>query len=206
MRASIRTLLLIALNIAGLAATPAAQTITDRIRVAQQNTDVSLVMMGSVDESLVLTLAELVKASDLVVDANLVHVRTYVNDRDTDILTDFGIVPNRVLVGSVPVGVSTPGATARLILATYGGEIVRDGVHVRATKHGLRPVTEGVRYLLFLKKWTAPGTYQLYNSAVFELSDVAKPLAIQGADLFRDAANRPYSDLLKEIAAVAGVR
>ena len=68
-------------------------------------------MMGSVDESLVLTLAELVKASDLVVEANLVHLRTYVNDRDTDILTDFTIVPNRVLVGSVPVGVSTPGAT-----------------------------------------------------------------------------------------------
>ena len=203
MPASSRTLLLVALNITALAAAPAAQTITDRIRVAQQNPDVSLVMMGSVDESLVLTLAELVKASDLVVEANLVHLRTYVNDRDTDILTDFTIVPNRVLVGSVPVGVSTPGVTARLILATYGGEIVRDGVHVRAIKHGLRPVTEGVRYLLFLKKWTAPGTYEIYNAAAFELSDVAKPLARQGADLFRDVANRPYGDLVRAISAAA---
>jgi hypothetical protein len=205
MRQSTRSLLFVALNITVLTPAPAAQTITDRTRAAQRN-DVPLIMIGSVDESGVLTLAELVKASDLVVEANLVHVRTYVNDRDTDILTDFAILPNRVLVGSVPVGVSTPGATAGLVLATYGGEIVRDGVHVRAIKHGLRPVTAGVRYLLFLKKWTAPGTYQIYNAAVFELSDVAKPLARQGSDLFPDVAGRTYSELLKEIAAVAGVR
>jgi hypothetical protein len=201
-RASTGIVLWIVVGVVVCGSTLRAQTISDRIRAARLS-DVPLMMIGSVDESGVLTLAELVKASDLVVEASVVHVRTYANDRDTDILTDFAIVPNQVLAGSVPVGVSTPGATAGLMLTTYGGEIVRDGVHVRAIKHGLRPVMEGVRYLLFLKKWTAPGTYQIYNAAAFELSDVAKPLAISGADLFPDVANRPYKELVKEIATVS---
>jgi hypothetical protein len=205
MPASSRTLLLVALNIMALAAAPAAQTITDRIRAAQRNPDVPLVIM-TVGEPFVLTLAELVKGSDLVVDANVARVRTYANDRDTDILTDFTILPNRVLVGSVPVGVSTPGATAGLMLATYGGEIVREGVHVRAMDYSMRPLTEGVRYLLFLKKWKAPSTYEIYNAAAFELSDVAKPMARHGADLFHDVANRPYAELVREITALSAAK
>ena len=100
----------------------------------------------------------------------------------------------------------TPGVVTPLVLTSYGGEVVRDGVIVRAVNHDVKTIRDGV-YLLFLKNSAdKPGLYRIYHAAAFELSsDGVKPIAIQGEDLFRDFSG-PYSQILARIVAAASAR
>jgi hypothetical protein len=110
------------------------------------------------------------------------------------------MLPIRVIAGDVPV--ATP-----LILSTYGGEVVRDGVTVRAENHDYEPLKEGVVYLIFLTRFgQEPGVYQMYNAGVFErVNNGARPLARQGKDLYKDFS-RTYGDVVNRVRESARAR
>jgi hypothetical protein len=185
-------------------ASAGAQTISDRIRDPSRKPG-SPVTIGVLGEPTPLSVEGLTNGSDLVLEARISWLKTYINVADTAVLTDYAIQPIRILAGTVPGPVTRPGVATPLILSTYGGEIVRDGVTIRAENHNLKEaLNTNVSYLLFLKRLgKAPGTYVLYNVGVFELSDNAlRPLASQGGDLYRQIPN-VYSEVLARVTTAA---
>lgn len=199
-----RRLLIVMLGVALHPSWATAQTISDRIRDAKQRPGTPVVV-GTLGEPWVLSLEELIRASDLIVVAKVSWLRSYINQADTAVITDSAILPIRVLAGTVRTGAAVPGQTTPLVVSDYGGEAVRDGVTVRAENHNREHLRDGGTYLLFLKKFgKEPGVYSIYNDAAFELSgDTLRPLARQASELFKDFVGRPYSEITPRIAATA---
>jgi hypothetical protein len=110
------------------------------------------------------------------------------------------LLPIRVIAGNVP------GATP-LVLRTYGGEVIRHGVTVRAENHDYEPLKDGVVYLVFLTRFgQEPNVYQIYNAGVFErFENGARPLARHGTELYKDFS-RTYRDVVNQVAESARVR
>ena len=169
------------------------QTISDRIYdpLRKPGTPVIVSVLG---EPTPFSIAEMTKRSDLVVETTLSRVKTYINAADTAVITDFEMSPTEMFVGTLP----PLGRT--LVLTTYGGELVKDGITVRAENHNLGELNENVTYLLFLKRFgPEPDVYRIYNVGAFERSgDTARPLARDGADLFKDF-NKSYAGLLAQV-------
>jgi hypothetical protein len=197
-----RTILTAALVIAVVLcdSTVFAQTISDRIYDPLRKPGAP-VIIGTLGEPTPLSIDEMTKRSDLVVETKLSRVKTYINAADTAVITDFEMSPTEMFVGTLP----PLGRT--LVLTTYGGELVKDGITVRAENHNLGELKENVTYLLFLKRFgSEPDAYQIYNVGAFERSgDTARPLARDGADLFKDF-NKSYAGLLTQARESARAR
>jgi hypothetical protein len=78
-----------------------AQTISDRIRAGARQPGEPLVI-GTLGEPLRLSIDQLTKRSDAVVEATVKPLRTYINDADTAVITDFEILTRRVLERGLP--------------------------------------------------------------------------------------------------------
>jgi hypothetical protein len=189
-RLSFSTLVWLGFTLVNSGAT--AQTISDRIYDVSRKPGTP-VIFGVLGEPIPLSVDELTKQSDLVVETRLSRLDTYVNADDTAIYTDFEMLPIRILAGNVPVAIP-------LMLRTYGGEVVREGVTIRAENHDSEQLKESALYLLFLKHLGPdPTVYKLYNVGAFELSnDTARPLARGGADLYRDFSTT-YEDVIARV-------
>lgn len=192
--------LALVLTVALRCSTGVAQTISDRIFNPHRKQG-EPVVIGTLGEPVALSIDEITKQSDLVLEATLTRLKSYINAADTAVITDFEMSPAEMFVGALPP------LGRILVLTTYGGEVVKDGVTVRAENHNLRELDEGVTYLLFLKRFgSEPDVYQIYNVGVFERAgDTARPLATQGADLFRDF-KRPYADVIAHARESAATR
>ena len=177
-----------------------AQTISDRIYDPLREPGTAVVI-GVLGEPIPLSIDEMTKRSDLVTEARLSRLRTYINAADTAVYTDFEILPATMLVGGLPP------LGRRFVLTSYGGETVKDGVTVRAEDHNRGELKENVTYLLFLKRFgSEPDVYQIYNVGAFERSnDAAKPLARDGADLFKDF-NKTYGDIITRVRGSIAAR
>jgi hypothetical protein len=172
----------------------ADQTLTERIRQAK-DTPEKKVVVGNLGEPVSLSVDELVKRVDLIVEASLTRINSHRDATDHTVVTDYSIHPLRVFAGTVPGLPTTPGATSPFILTTNGGEIVVDGITVRANDYNLRTLTDGGHYLLFLKRWKEPGVFTVFNVAAFELTgNQMKPMTYDGSDLYKGLSRRPYAD------------
>lgn len=181
-----------------------AQTISERVREASRKPGTPVVI-GILGEPMPLSVQELTKGSDLIVEARISRLKSRINLADTAVLTDFGLVPLRVLSGTLPDASVRPGVATPLVMTSYGGEVARDGVTVRAENHDLEPFRDGGIYLLFLTRSNdkTPGVYTLFNAAAFEIAGgVVRPLASQGADLFRDFSDSHDQVVARIMAAV----
>src|SRR4029077_7960537 len=108
-----------------------------------------------------LSIEELTRKSDLVVEGTLSVIETYVNNADTAVVTDYQMTPLRTLAGTAPV--------SPIVMSTVGGEVVRAGVTIRQETYGRGALHENTVYLIFLKKFgNDPGVYQPYNDGLFE--------------------------------------
>ena len=82
------------------------------------------------------TIEELTREASVVVQTTLVQTRSYLGSQADRVLTDYSMVTPKFLVGRAPVLTpSRPGMVPALILTTFGGEVVLDGVTVRGTRH-----------------------------------------------------------------------
>jgi hypothetical protein len=201
-----RRLLLAAMLGFGVAASGAgAQTISERIADGSRKPGTPVVI-GMLGEPIPLSIEDLAKQSDLIVEARVTPLKTYINSADTAVITEFSILPIQVLAGTVPSAAKSPGVT-RLLLSSYGGEVVRNGVTVRAENHGLEQLKPGGAYLLFLKRFgQQEGVYQIFNAGAFELSNnTIRPLARPG-ELYREFYDVPYGQVVRRVTAGAGSR
>ena len=97
------------------------------------------------------TIEKLTREASVVVQTTLVQTRSYLGPQADRVLTDYSMVTPKFLVGRAPVLTpSRPGMVPALILTTFGGEVVLDGVTVRGTDTNREPITSGAQYLLFL--------------------------------------------------------
>jgi hypothetical protein len=198
---------LFALGLAHQGSEAAAQaTISERVSDASRKPGTPVVI-GVLGEPIPLSIDELTNQSDLVVEARVSRLKTYVDEQDTAVLTDFALMPVRILAGTVPDAGSTPSVTPPLVLSTYGGEVVRKGVTVRAVNHDREQLEHGRVYLLFLKRFGEErGVYQIFNAAAFEVSGGAiRPLARQATDLYRDFS-ADYAHVVTRIVAAERAR
>jgi hypothetical protein len=176
----------------------AAQTIVDRLNSTAPPTGAPLVI-GILGEPVRLSIEELTKKSDLVVEGTLSVIETYVNKADTAVVTDCQVTPLGALAGTAPV--------SPIVMSTVGGEVVRAGVTIRQETYGRDALHENTVYLIFLKKFGSdPGVYQPYNDGAFERAGgVTRPLATRGNDTYPDFA-RPYTDVVSRVIDAALVR
>jgi hypothetical protein len=186
----------------------AAQTISDRIRDARENHPGSPVVIGKLGEPSPMSLEELTKTSDLIVEARLRRLESYIDDTDTAVLTRFSIDLIRALRGSIPSHAATPTMTPPLTLIAYGGEVVREGITVRAVNHDSEMFQDGRTYLLFLKKVQRErGVYVVNELAAFELTgDTLRPIGRHGPDLYRDFKDTAYDQVLRLLRRLGPAR
>jgi hypothetical protein len=185
---------------------PSAQSrkLTERARQARTKPGTPPVVVGVFGDIAPWTLEQLTEHSDVVIDATLTQSESYIDSTDEAVFTDFTIVSHRVLKGTVPERGRTPGAPVSPRLTMYGGEVMIDGVAVRAVSHNQRALRSG-RYLLFLKPFgSEPARYQLVNGAAFELrGDVLTPTVYNAGKAYADFTTMPYASVAARITALA---
>ena len=176
----------------GFALDATAQTISDRIHDVSREPGTP-VIIGVLGEPIPLSIDEFTKRADLVLEARLSRLESYINAADTAVVTEFEIQPIRILSGAVPV-------EAPLVLFTNGGEVVRDGVTIREMIHDREELKESTVYLLFLRhRGPSPSGYAILNVGVFERSNqAARPLARQGNNLFREFS-KTYGEVIAQV-------
>ena len=176
-----------------------AQTISDRINDVSREPGAP-VIFGVLGEPIPLSIDEFTKRADLVLEARLSRLESYINAADTAVVTEFEIQPIRILSGTVPVEIP-------LVLLTNGGEVVRDGVTIREMIHDREELKESTVYLLFLRHWgPRASAYAILNVGVFERSNhAARPLARQGQDLFREFS-KTYGEVIAQVKKSARAR
>ena len=95
-------------------------------------------VIGTLGEPVPLSTDEMTKRSDMVLEATLTRLNTYIKAADTAVVTDFEMSPTEMFVGAIPP------LGGILVLTTYGGEVLKDRVTVRAQNHNLGELKEGV--------------------------------------------------------------
>ena len=156
------------------------------------------------------TIEKLTREASVVVQTTLVQTRSYLGSQADRVLTDYSMVTPKFLVGRAPVLTpSRPGMVPALILTTFGGEVVLDGVTVRGTDTNREPITSGAQHLLFLMPSRAgqAGQYEIYYGGIFEIArGNARALIRERDRVFKDAADAPLQTLLDRIQSAAPVR
>jgi len=112
-------------------------------------------------------------AADVVVLGKLVPQRAYMNDRQTEIYTEYEVVAQRVI--SDRLGIlsksNRPGAPVRIVVELLGGELVVNGTKVVVDDLSRTHWAEGANLLMFLKQTAQANTFQLYagSAGLFEV-------------------------------------
>jgi hypothetical protein len=176
-----------------------AQTISERIRGVPREPGTPLII-GVLGEPMPESVDDLMKGSALVLETEVLLLRTYINAADTGVVSEFEILPIRILAGTVP-------AEMPLLVSTSGGTVIKDGVTVRGVNYNLQQLKENTVYLLFLKHFgPEPNAYAIYNVAAFELSDnTLRPLASPGWDMFKDLS-RTHGEVVAQVMKAARAR
>lgn len=97
-----------------------------------------------------MSLDDLIKEADLVLDATVYPLKTYLSSDECYLITDYEIRPHEVITG-VPFTARVPGPQT-LTFAMTGGTAVIDGVNVVTRDENLPPIQAGTRVMLFLRK------------------------------------------------------
>ena len=129
--------------------------------------------------------------------SRLSQSKSYLTPNEEYIVTDFEMIPNRVLAGQIPaVRQKTPGPSAPLILGVTGGAVTIDGFSVYMVSRTLEQPRKGGRYLLFLRPFGGvPGRYALFNGGAFEIDGQQfKPPVKRPDNGHKDLAGSPFDE------------
>jgi len=172
-----------------------AQTIPERVRA---NPTPPLIT-GVLVDIRPLSIEQLTTGSELVVKGRLTRPKSYLTADENYVLTDYLLVPERVIVGRVPAGQATPGPATPLILTVQGGELSVEGMPVRGVNSALEDIRPGGEYLLFLRSFgSREGQYQLYMGGAFEIGRTGiRPLLKGYGQVFTDMAGTQLSELVR---------
>lgn len=112
-------------------------------------------------------------AADLVVLGELVPQRAYMNDRQTEIYTEYQVIAQRVIADRLGIMSTSnrPGAPVRLLVELPGGELVVNGTKVVVEDLSRTRWAEGANLLMFLKQTSDANRFRLYggSAGLFEV-------------------------------------
>jgi hypothetical protein len=189
-----------------------AQALRDAAREqARQSPGVPLLLTSAPGDYLPKTIEDLTKESEVVLQATLSHMKSYLSVNDDRVLTGYDVNVEHIFAGGVPTRTAkVPGTVlAPPILTVFGGDVTVDGVLIRATDSNREAITEGARYLLFLmnSRRREPGRYEVYHGGVFEVvRNQARPLLRNSERVFKGVAGTPISELIPRIEKAAQSR
>ena len=185
-------------------AVPHAQTIPE---MAKSNPSqlITRAMLIDVEPS---TLEELMSAAALVLEATVSDGQSYLSPDEQYVFTDYQLVPLRVFANRVASGQSVPGPSPSLTLATYGGDLVVDGVKVSGWNYAMAPLHGGGRYLLFLVPFGPDGKFQLCRAGAFEINgqQLKSIVTRDSRHVFGEILTAPFDDTVSRIRTLAASR
>jgi hypothetical protein len=141
------------------------------------------VVRNIIREFVPVPLSELSEQAELVVDAEVQAINTYLSSDECYLLTDYAVVPRASIAGTVPQR-TQPGPPP-LVLTLVGGATTIQGVQVVVRDEQLPLIPSGTRVILFLQRSKRDKEkFELVGavSGAFAVSadDQIKPL-VQGA-------------------------
>jgi hypothetical protein len=188
----------------------AAQDLLERARAhAEKYPGTPMLLPASPADYRPMTIEELTRAAEVVVQATLIESQSYVTLQGDRVLTDYSIANPSFLAGRASVlesrGVKE---TPALTLTAFGGEVVLAGVTVRASDFNRKPITPGAEYVLFLRPARRQaGKFEVYNGGIFEVGGGRARALIKDADrVFKGSADVPLPSLRERIQSAAAVR
>lgn len=117
-------------------------------------------------------------AADVVVLGKLVPQSAYMNDRQTEIYTEYEVVAQRIIADRLGIMSKSnrPGAPVRLLLELLGGELVVNGTKVVVDDLSRTRWAEGANLLMFLKQTSEANRFRLYggSAGLFEVKAPGK--------------------------------
>lgn len=194
------------------AQTVAAQNLRESARrQLAQNPGRALLLPAPPADYLPKSVEELTTESDVVVQARLVEDRSYLSRNEDYVLTDYRIQAPQIIAGRPSARTSpVPGQGTPLTLTVFGGDVMLEGVLVRAIDNNREPIKNGGQYLLFLKEAPGgqPGQYWIYYGGIFELLDGGRldPLMKAASRVFHDAQGVALKEMVERIQAAKRVR
>jgi hypothetical protein len=113
-------------------------------------------------------------AADVVVLGKLVPQRAYMNDRQTEIDTEYEVIAQRVIADRLGITSKSnrPGAPVRLLVELLGGALVLNGTNVVVDDLSRTRWAEGATLLMSLKRTSETAKFQLYggSAGLFEVT------------------------------------
>ena len=120
------------------------QTIPERVRA----NPTAPMTTGVLVDIRPLSIEQLTAGAELVVKGKLTRQNSYPTADENYVLTDYLVIPERILGGRFPASQATPGPATPIILTVQGGELPVEGTPVRAVAHGLEDMQTDREYLL----------------------------------------------------------
>jgi hypothetical protein len=182
----------------------AAQNLRELAREqARQNPGVPLEQPSPPGDYWPKTIDELAREAEVILEARLSRVNSYLGSNEDRILTDYAISEATVIAGRLPViATRTPGVAVPLIVTVYGGQANVDGVLVRAIDVNREAIKDDGRYLVFLRQSRSAGLgrYEIHYGCIFEIvGDQARPLLRRAEDVYKGTRNASLSDLRERV-------
>lgn len=167
-----------------------AQTIPEIARTKPANP----IVRGIFRDVTTAPIETLAKESTLVVVGRLVWSKSYLTADEMNVLSDYSIVPEKVLLGTLPLSQGKPGTLATPTLTVYGGDVKIDGITVTVVDHNVELPRSGERFLLFLRPFGGGlNCYQVVRGAIFEIHSESMRALLKRAD-----APAPYGEVIKK--------
>ena len=177
-----------------------AQTIPELARTKPANP----IVRGVLRDVKSAPLETLSNEASLILVGRLIRVKSYLTPDKMNVLTDYTIVPDRIIAGQLPLTQSAPGPGAAPTVTVYGGDVTIDGVTVSAVDHNSELPKSGQRYLLFLDPFgSGAARYQPHREAVFEIENDKLRTLLRRADTpnaYSDVIDKGLAGAVLEIA------
>ena len=134
--------------------------------------------------------------------------QSYLSPDEQYVFTDYQLAPLRVFANRVASSQSVPGPSPSLTLATYGGDLVVDGVKVSGWNYAMAPLHGGGRYLLFLVPFGPDGKFQLCRAGAFEINgqQLKSIVTRDSRHVFGEILTAPFDDTVSRIRTLAASR
>ena len=131
-----------------------------------------------IDEVVPLTLGEMVRRSELILEGILRVRRAYLSNDQRWMYTEYEVVPSTVFANRRNASTQRPGLPESIILKQSGGRMVVNGLEVIAEEHQFRLLPTGEPMFLFLTDKDRDGYYEVVEGS--------------GAVTIRDSQVKPW--------------
>lgn len=131
-----------------------------------------------IDEVIPLTLGEMVRRSELILEGTLRVRKTHLSDDQRWIYTEYEVVPSMMFANHRAGAAHRPAMPEPVLLKQSGGRMVVNGLQVIAEEHQFRLLPTNERVFLFLTDKDQDGYYEVVDGT--------------GAVVIRDSQVKPW--------------